>query len=498
MEHKLIQGGEQWLAFARSRIKALRATGQRYASQRFAMPDGATVAVQIVAGVEYIKIEGGDGTIAFLGGIAYPMTLESKTKILGGKLTLRTGRAPNYGVQPSGVSPFSNKHIAFKSKNAAPGVFEAVINGAVVATFALPNPLTSLASYASSASDRAAIVISAGKSADTFDRDLSACVCEFDLDSLGERQIGDDEEYLLKHKTVPFPSLPRHYGDSLCAVFGSDGFLYVVAGVSAAASTEFDTYTYSFAVYDGSVDRTTHGFLQLLGTGFPPTIESMFVADSRLYLLCRTSETIPKSSPGTLLTFKCLIYDIDLGVDPIALTLVKTVVLEEIGPTDPEWSDQANRYADMVVAGGIVWTARRCINTHTGVMTVIPNPTCLAPNYMRVSRNGKLAWFYWAYLSPENLVHNGVITSSDPPTLTDQNYARFPLDWLPIPGPVEFIDGSMSAFSLGRDESDAVVVTDVTPAAESARRIFPTKWVYGNQALNFGAALQFGKPAGVK
>lgn len=57
MEHKLILGGELYLPFARSRIKALRATGARYASQRFLMPD-AEVNVQIVGDHEYIRLSG--------------------------------------------------------------------------------------------------------------------------------------------------------------------------------------------------------------------------------------------------------------------------------------------------------------------------------------------------------------------------------------------------------------------------------------------------------
>ena len=58
MEHKLIQGGEQYLPFARSRIKAMRATGAKYASQRFVLPD-AEVNVQIVGQQAYIRITGG-------------------------------------------------------------------------------------------------------------------------------------------------------------------------------------------------------------------------------------------------------------------------------------------------------------------------------------------------------------------------------------------------------------------------------------------------------
>jgi hypothetical protein len=58
MEHKLIQGGEQYLPFARSRIKAMRATGAKYASQRFSMGD-AEVNVQIVGDHDYIRLSGG-------------------------------------------------------------------------------------------------------------------------------------------------------------------------------------------------------------------------------------------------------------------------------------------------------------------------------------------------------------------------------------------------------------------------------------------------------
>ena len=59
MEHRLIQGGEQWLPFARSRIKALRATGLAYSSQRFTMPDDTDVAVRVVGNNEFITISGG-------------------------------------------------------------------------------------------------------------------------------------------------------------------------------------------------------------------------------------------------------------------------------------------------------------------------------------------------------------------------------------------------------------------------------------------------------
>lgn len=57
MEHKLIQGGEEYLPFARSRIKALRATGLKYANQQFEI-DGKSVKVRIAGDHEYITISG--------------------------------------------------------------------------------------------------------------------------------------------------------------------------------------------------------------------------------------------------------------------------------------------------------------------------------------------------------------------------------------------------------------------------------------------------------
>ena len=68
MEHKLIQGGEQYLPFARSRIKALKATGLKYASQKFEI-DGVSISVKLVGGEEYIRIEGGSIEIAMDSGV---------------------------------------------------------------------------------------------------------------------------------------------------------------------------------------------------------------------------------------------------------------------------------------------------------------------------------------------------------------------------------------------------------------------------------------------
>lgn len=68
MEHKLILGGEQYLPFARGRIKALRATGLSHAGQQFEI-DGISVKVRVAGEHEYIQLEGGKITIAMDSGI---------------------------------------------------------------------------------------------------------------------------------------------------------------------------------------------------------------------------------------------------------------------------------------------------------------------------------------------------------------------------------------------------------------------------------------------
>jgi len=88
VEHKLIQGGEQYLPFARSRIKAMRASGMQYASQRFLMPGGEEVDVQIIGNQDYIRLAGGisfilsgavrDGNIVDLP-LVPPATVPKKT-----------------------------------------------------------------------------------------------------------------------------------------------------------------------------------------------------------------------------------------------------------------------------------------------------------------------------------------------------------------------------------------------------------------------------------
>lgn len=92
MEHKLILGGEQFLPFARSRIKALRATGLRYASQQFEV-DGVSIKVRIAGDQEYIDIVGGQSWYS-----VFPRSLEHPNGI-----TTKTGE--NGVVTP--VTPYA-------------------------------------------------------------------------------------------------------------------------------------------------------------------------------------------------------------------------------------------------------------------------------------------------------------------------------------------------------------------------------------------------------
>lgn len=58
MEHRLVTGGYEFLPFARSRVRALKALGLDYAAQSFKI-GGVTIRVRIEPGHEHIHIEGG-------------------------------------------------------------------------------------------------------------------------------------------------------------------------------------------------------------------------------------------------------------------------------------------------------------------------------------------------------------------------------------------------------------------------------------------------------
>lgn len=119
MEHKLITGGEQYLPFARSRIKALRATGLAYASQQFELGD-ASVKVRVSGEHEFITIEASGGFTAVYPNVQYPETVSDTVDLLGNpKAKLLTGTFPATEINPAwfytsaksktrfGTTPFS-------------------------------------------------------------------------------------------------------------------------------------------------------------------------------------------------------------------------------------------------------------------------------------------------------------------------------------------------------------------------------------------------------
>lgn len=130
MEHKLIFGGEQFLPFARSRIKALRATGLTYGSQQFEV-DGVSIKVRIAGEHEYIRLEGEAlPNVCVIPGKAYATTvaldaqgIEVAPANVGGNVLLRKGTQTTsydgpYVTAPTpwaskawGLSPFSTKHL---------------------------------------------------------------------------------------------------------------------------------------------------------------------------------------------------------------------------------------------------------------------------------------------------------------------------------------------------------------------------------------------------
>lgn len=124
MEHKLITGGEQYLPFARSRIKAMRATGLMFASQQYEI-DGCSIKVRIEGDHEFITLSGG-GHVSAFPDIQYPEVDVVKAKVLGG--VVRTGTFPATVIDSSGhystatrrtrfgTSPYNTHHLR-KSQN---------------------------------------------------------------------------------------------------------------------------------------------------------------------------------------------------------------------------------------------------------------------------------------------------------------------------------------------------------------------------------------------
>jgi hypothetical protein len=92
--HKLITGGEQWLAFAKSKLQTLVSLGLEYASQHFTMPDGADVQVRIASAQHFIRIDGGASYEFFTSEPIFPSTASTGEY---------TGGESSFGVTGSSI-----------------------------------------------------------------------------------------------------------------------------------------------------------------------------------------------------------------------------------------------------------------------------------------------------------------------------------------------------------------------------------------------------------
>ncbi len=102
MEHKLITGGSQWLPFARSRIKALRALGLPYVCQKYEI-DGVRIEVRIAGEHEYIRLESGSGPF---GGVTRDGTLvEIPTSSPVTNYTLRDFKPTKVAIKYTSFTP---------------------------------------------------------------------------------------------------------------------------------------------------------------------------------------------------------------------------------------------------------------------------------------------------------------------------------------------------------------------------------------------------------
>lgn len=119
MEHRLIQGGEQFLPFARSRITNLKKLGLAYADQSYEV-DGVSIKVRIQPGHEYIRIAGGGGYASVFSNVQVSETVAGTSLVagvVGAKVSIGTfpptlpEAYPVTGKTRFGTSPYSSHSL---------------------------------------------------------------------------------------------------------------------------------------------------------------------------------------------------------------------------------------------------------------------------------------------------------------------------------------------------------------------------------------------------
>lgn len=97
--HKTIRGGgEIWLTFALSRLRALRLCGLQYATQRYILPDGTECTVSVKGGEEYIDISGGSCTVLLDSGVVDALSASETSPGYASGILHESGPAGGYNA----------------------------------------------------------------------------------------------------------------------------------------------------------------------------------------------------------------------------------------------------------------------------------------------------------------------------------------------------------------------------------------------------------------
>jgi hypothetical protein len=226
MEHKLIQGGEQYLPFARSRIKALRAAGLDYASQQFEI-DGCSVSIRIAKEHAYIRLGGGGAGYQFFStgdavqydtgafglpiyyGYALKAGPKTASKALASSLESSVPGDPkqwNYAASPAEITLEFPKKNLWQIEGIAQHAFYPQVNGAL-------DPATVLVSSWCSADQLQSLSVLGGKpfNRSRFDVTYDSAPCLFEKNAalpLGYSGLAPDADWYKRAaiRTVVHPT----------------------------------------------------------------------------------------------------------------------------------------------------------------------------------------------------------------------------------------------------------------------------------------------------
>jgi len=396
--------------------------------------------------------------------------------------------APNAGTHDTcSVSPFSNKHIAFRKTSNTDG--EIVIKNVVVATFnGLGSALvaSTWATAASSESDCAAIVVmSYGGTGITVNR-AKAYIAEFVLDGAGEKTIDGDGDYILSCRTVDLPIDFRIEG-SVFASFDAKEHLHVavhkydfVFAVSETL-TPYITRVTADGAETVATDRTLTRMVGATLGAHVPTF--MAVTKGGVYLgyyqehsITFTSseffvDTYSKKAPPLLIAH-------------VRSTLAQAGSMSTLGGFVNQW------WIGATLKKGMLWGCRGCMSLGDGAWYAIPDNVWSPHNYVEISADGKKAKFYRMYLTAANVI--------DPlagSIRTKAYFQTWPSSWQynssgATAWGIRFDGGAVTHYEFQTDGAGVKSIVDVTPADTALTQIPLTEWEWaGPSTFNYGSAI---------